>query len=94
MDQFHGEEPMVTVGGEFVQLRQVAVTHIRERSKLALESIERFGGDVLKRLEREVGSGGGVEDLVDDAETSLANLPADDEAFGPAKILGAEEFAA
>src|SRR5687767_14170717 len=88
LDELHGEEPMILIRAELVQLHEVWMGDIGERSEFALEPVQRLGCDVLQTLQRYRDAFHAIVHLVDHAEAARSEQALDAEAIGPSKGRG------
>ena len=71
--QVHAEEPLIAVCEELVQPHQIGVSHIGERAKLVLESVDAAAVEPRQRLERDRGATLSIERLVDDPHPAFTD---------------------
>src|SRR5262249_46306116 len=91
VDELHREEPAAALSEELVELDEVRVRELCERSELLLEMVERAPVVPRQRLQRDDGVAFPVERFIDGAEAARAQTPPDLEPRGGrAEPLGAE----
>ena len=82
VDDLHGQEPLVALGDQFVELDDISVRQPGQGSKLALESIHPRSLRPAQLLERHLHAALAIVDRVDHAHPSLA------EGTNPLEALG------
>src|SRR5688572_3127375 len=76
-DQLHRDEPFIPLGDELVQLHEVAMGDVGERSELALEPQQRVRRIVAQRLDGDRGVPDAIERLVHHAKGPRPDTPTD-----------------
>jgi hypothetical protein len=66
--------------------------HVRQRTKLLLESVEAFRRDVAQRLQGDEGFALAVQDLVDDAESAGPEAALDGESVVAPEVSEGREW--
>ncbi len=85
LDQFHGEEPALTVGEQIPKSNHVRVADVRGRTELFLEPAEQGWLQTRKQLERNPKAQLSILGLVDDTHASLSQQTNQAKALRPAK---------
>ncbi len=88
LDQLHGKEPLVTLGDQLVQRDDVGMAEVAQRAELALEAIQAHAIDAAQVLERHAHAALLVEDVIDVAHATFAQLIEHSETGCPSECHG------
>ncbi len=79
VDQLHGEEALLLVGGELVERHQIGMRHVGESSELFLEDVEHRRVRGMEGLEGHLLLAPAIVDRVDHPHAAGSELLEDDE---------------